>query len=139
MVTILEEEPAAKILEQSRTTKNLVAKGWNGLRWGATISELRTAFPQAAKSGEWWVTGLGQETFCGLLMDTQYAFNKREVLYLVAFYPSVADRVRVAVAALNELGAPDDETSRWTAGDVIVEVKMGGVGVAMIHQKLAAR
>lgn len=133
------EKEAIESVRQPGTIKNLVAKGWNGLKWGATISEFETKFPQASpKSNEWWVTGRGQETFCGLMLATQYAFNNRGELYLVAFFPSVEDRERVTPAVVNELGVPDGESTIWTMGDVAVEVKVGGIVVTMTHQKLAA-
>ncbi|MER5768304.1 serine/threonine-protein kinase [Streptomyces sp. NPDC001985] len=115
-----------------------VESGWSGVAWGATVAEFRERFPGTARrNGDWWVTGLDPEPFCGIAMSTQYAFNGRGRLYLVAFYPSVEDRERLAGAVLAELGAPDDETTRWTRGEVVVEVKVAGVVASITHRGFA--
>lgn len=67
-------------------------------------------------------------SFCGITMAiTQYAFNARDQLCTVAFIPEPQDRSRLSVAAVNELGPPDDMALHWTFGDVVVEVKLAGV------------
>lgn len=117
-----------------------ISEGWNGLPWGATIPQFWTRFPDAAqRDGGWWVTGQGPESFCGLVMDAQYAFNADDQLYMVCFYPEVADRERLSPAVLNALGAPDGTATLWTVGDVVVEVKVAGVIAAMTHRRFATK
>ncbi|MGW7469590.1 serine/threonine-protein kinase [Streptomyces xantholiticus] len=117
-----------------------IETGWNGLAWGATVAEFRARFPGAAQqNGEWWVTGRGPESFCGIVMATQYAFNDHGELCLVAFYPEVEDRERLAVAVLQTLGAPDGQTTRWTRGDVVVDVKVAGIAAGITHLGFDAR
>ena len=120
--------------------KDAIAWGWNGLRWGASLGEFTVRFSRAdGTTGGWWKTGAGPEVFCGVTMDTQYAFNSRGELYLVAFYPGVADRERLPVAALNELGSPDGDDTRWTVDEVEVDVKLAGIAATMTHRRLATR
>ncbi|MET8571461.1 serine/threonine-protein kinase [Streptomyces sp. NPDC004783] len=117
------------------TNPATVEHGWNGLPWGATVQQFRARFPGAAQqNGEWWVTGRGPESFCGIVMDTQYGFNDRGRLYLVVFYPEPEDRERLPVAALTTLGAPDGKTTKWTRGDVVVDVKVAGVAASITHR-----
>jgi hypothetical protein len=125
---------AAPAVPAGRRRPHSVEQGWNGLPWGATVADFRARFPDAAQqNGEWWVTGRGPEPFCGLLMDTQYGFNSHGRLYLVVFYPEVEDRDRLPVAALETFGAPDDQTTRWTRGNVTVDVKIAGVAASLTH------
>ncbi|WP_107452043.1 serine/threonine-protein kinase [Streptomyces sp. NRRL F-5650] len=115
-----------------------VAQGWNGLPWGARVADFRARFPDAAQqNGEWWVTGRGPETFCGITMDTQYAFNDRGELSLVVFYPEPRDRERLPVSVLETLGAPDGTSTRWTRGKVVVDVKVAGVVATLTHTGFA--
>lgn len=115
-----------------------LAQGWNGLAWGADVADFRARFPGAAQeNGEWWVTGQGPETFCGVTMNTQYAFNKRGRLCLIAFYPDPGDRERLPVSVLETLGAPDGTSTRWTRGKVVVDVKVAGVAATMTHTGFA--
>jgi hypothetical protein len=117
-----------------------VEHGWNGLRWGASVDEFTARFPAATRqNGEWWVTGRGPETFCGIVMAAQYAFNDHGELSLVVFYPEPEDRDRLAVAVLETLGAPDGTTTRWTRGPVVVDVKVAGVAASMTHTGFGAR
>jgi serine/threonine protein kinase len=117
-----------------------IEEGWNGLAWGATVSEFRARFPSAAQeNGEWWVTGLGPESFCGIVMPTQYAFNDHGELCLVVFYPAPEDRERLPVAALQTLGAPDGQTTKWTRRDVVVDVKVAGIAASITHLAFDAR
>ncbi|MCM2393661.1 serine/threonine-protein kinase [Streptomyces albipurpureus] len=117
-----------------------IESGWNGLTWGATVSQFQARFPAAQQeNGEWWVTGQGPESFCGIAMPTQYAFNDHGQLYLVVFYPEARDRERVSVAFLHTLGAPDGTTTRWTRGDVVVDVKVASVAVSITHLGFNAR
>ncbi|WP_411100384.1 serine/threonine-protein kinase [Streptomyces sp. x-45] len=111
-----------------------LAQGWNGIAWGTDVADFRARFPGAAQeNGEWWVTGRGPETFCGVAMDTQYAFNSRGRLCLIAFYPEPGDRGRLPVAVLEALGAPDGTSTRWTRGKVVVDVKVAGVVATLTH------
>ncbi|OMI90752.1 hypothetical protein BSZ07_04920 [Streptomyces sp. M1013] len=111
-----------------------LAQGWNGLAWGTDVADFRARFPGATQeNGEWWVTGRGPETFCGVTMDTQYAFNSRGRLCLIAFYPEPGDRERLPVSVLEALGAPDGTSTRWTRGKVVVDVKVAGVVATMTH------
>ncbi|WP_228083684.1 serine/threonine-protein kinase [Streptomyces profundus] len=113
-----------------------LATGWNGLPWGATADEFLARFPDGRqKSADWWVTGEGPERFCGVSMPTQYAFGPRGGLGLVVFYPEVEDRERLPVAVLETLGAPDGHTTRWTRGEVVVEVKVAGVAASISHRR----
>ncbi|WP_263165634.1 serine/threonine-protein kinase [Streptomyces sp. SCSIO ZS0520] len=122
------------------TTRELLARGWNGLPWGATLEDFEALFPRGGQqNGDWWVTGEGPESFCGVEMDVQYGFNGREELYLVAFYPEPAHRDRLAVAVLEELGAPDGTSTKWTVGQVEVEVKIAGVLASLTHRQYAKR
>ncbi|MGW7357188.1 serine/threonine-protein kinase [Streptomyces sp. NPDC054802] len=117
-----------------------VEHGWNGLRWGAGVDEFTARFPGARQqNGDWWVTGRGPETFCGIVMATQYAFNDRGELSLVAFYPETEDRDRLVGAVLETLGAPDGTTTRWTRGQVVVDVKVAGVAASLTHTGFDAR
>ncbi|MFD7564604.1 serine/threonine-protein kinase [Streptomyces tendae] len=117
-----------------------LAQGWNGLAWGAAVADFRARFPGAAQeNGEWWVTGRGPETFCGVTMDAQYAFNARGRLCLIAFYPEPGDRERLPVSVLETLGAPDGTSTRWTRGKVVVDVKVAGVVATMTHIGFADR
>ncbi|MEU2433678.1 hypothetical protein ABZ611_30010 [Streptomyces sp. NPDC007861] len=114
--------------------------GWNGLEWGATVAEFRARFSGATQqNGEWWLTGLGPETFCGIVMATQYAFNGRGALCLVVFYPEPEDREQLPVAVLGTLGAPDGHATKWTRGDVVVDVKVAGVAASITHLGFDAR
>jgi hypothetical protein len=119
-------------------TRTLIHDGWNGVPWGASVSEFQARFPHAAKEDSgWWATGEGPEAFCGIVMRAQYAFNDSDQLYMVSFIPEAADRGRVSVAAVNELGAPDGSAASWTIGEIEVEVKVAGVVVTMTHERLA--
>ncbi len=71
-------------------------------------------------------------------MLTQDSFNARDQLSMVAFYPEVADRDHVTVAVINGLGLPLGNDTRWTVGDVMVEVKVAGVVASLTHRGLAA-
>ncbi|MEU3574238.1 serine/threonine-protein kinase [Kitasatospora sp. NPDC036755] len=113
-------------------------EGWNGLPWGATVAQFRARFPKAHQRDEWWLTGTGPEAFCGIEMHTQYSFNGRGELGFVAFIPEVKDRDRLSVAVLNALGAPDDATTTWTRGDVVVEVKVAGLIATLTHRVFGA-
>ncbi len=111
-----------------------LAQGWNGLAWGTDVADFRARFPGATQeNGEWWGTGRGPETFRGVTMDTQYAFNSRGRLCLIAFYPEPGDRERLPVSVLEALGAPDGTSTRWTRGKVVVDVKVAGVVATMTH------
>ncbi|MEU5398027.1 serine/threonine-protein kinase [Streptomyces sp. NPDC005963] len=111
-----------------------IERGWNGLAWGSTVSHFQERFPRAAQeNGEWWVTGQGPESFCGIVMPTQYAFDDRGRLYLVVFYPEVEDRERLPGAVLETLGAPDGSTTRWTRGEVVVDVKVASVAASITY------
>ncbi|MFL9657230.1 serine/threonine-protein kinase [Streptomyces sp. PB17] len=117
-----------------------LAQGWNGLPWGAGVADFRARFPGAAQqNGEWWVTGRGPETFCGVTMDAQYAFNARGRLCLIAFYPEPGDREHLPVSVLETLGAPDGTSTRWTRGKVVVDVKVAGVVATLTHTGFADR
>ncbi|MCX4672584.1 serine/threonine protein kinase [Streptomyces sp. NBC_01381] len=108
--------------------------GWNGLPWGATVADFRARFSAATQeNGEWWVTGQGPETFCDVVMNTQYGFNARGRLYLVVFYPEAEDRERLPVAVLTTMGAPDGSTTKWTRGKVVVDVKVAGIAASITH------
>lgn len=118
-----------------------LAEEWNGLPWGASLTRFRERFPRArlTESG-WWRTGEEPEPFCGVPMSiTQYAFNSRHELETVAFIPEPEDRPALSVAAVNELGAPDGTTLRWTFGDVVAEVKLAGVVATLTHPAYADR
>ena len=131
-------EPATT--PQTGPVRDAIAWGWNGLRWGASLGEFTVRFARAdGKTGGSWRTGAGPEEFCGVVMDAQYAFNSRGELYLVAFYPGVTDRERLPVAALNELGRPDGANTRWSFGEVEVDVKVAGTVATMTHRRLATR
>jgi hypothetical protein len=119
--------------EQSGQARAVIAQGWNGLQWGASLDDFRAKFPDAHMNDTWWVTGQGPESFCGVVMDTQYAFNHMDEMYLVAFYPKPEDRPQLAPAAVNHLGAPDGMDTTWTAGDVRVEVKTAGIVATITH------
>ncbi len=118
-----------------------LAEGWNGLVWGAPLSAFKARFPRAQLTdSDWWRTGAGTESFCGVPMAiTQYAFNARDELFTIAFIPATADRDRLSVAAINELGAPDGMDLRWTAGDVVVTVKLAGVLAIATHPTYSDR
>ncbi|MFD9718562.1 serine/threonine-protein kinase [Streptomyces sp. NPDC059076] len=117
-----------------------IEQGWNGLAWGATVAQFQARFPGAAQeNGEWWVTGRGPESFCGIVMPTQYAFNDRGQLCLVAFYPDAKDRERMPNAFLETLGAPDGSTTKWTKGQIVVELKVASVVASMTHLGFRAR
>lgn len=117
-----------------------IERGWNGLAWGATVSQFRARFPGAAQqNGEWWITGQGPESFCGIVMATQYAFNDRGELCLVVFYPEAEDRERLPGAFLETLGAPDGATTKWTRGDVVVDVKVASVAASITNLVFDAR
>ncbi|MFF0451292.1 serine/threonine-protein kinase [Streptomyces sp. NPDC004609] len=119
---------------------NAIERGWNGLAWGDTVSQFQARFPGATQeNGEWWVTGRGPESFCGIVMPTQYAFNDRGQLCMVAFYPEAMDRERLPGAFLQTLGAPDGATTKWTRGEVVVEVKVASVAASITHLGFVAR
>ena len=121
-------------------TRAVIARGWNDLPWGTSIAEFEARFPHASgEAGGWWTTGTGTEEFCGTEMDARYAFNSRGELYLVAFYPGARDRERLAVAVMNELGAPDGMSTRWTIGEVEVDVKVAGTVATLTHRRLATQ
>jgi hypothetical protein len=123
---------------EARPLRSQIAAGWNGLAWGASTADFRTRFPDGGPhSGEWWRTGAGQEAFCGVAVLTQYAFNRRGHLYLVTFIPEAIDRQRLGVGAINQLGPPDGDTTRWTIGDVELDVKVGGILATMTNKRLA--
>jgi hypothetical protein len=116
-----------------------LAEGWNGLTWGASLESFRARFPRArlTESG-WWRTGEAPEPFCDIPMAiTQYAFNSRHELETVAFIPEPEDRAGLSVAAVNEFGAPDGMALHWTFGDVVAEVKLGGVVATLTHPSYA--
>ncbi|TGB10309.1 serine/threonine-protein kinase [Streptomyces sp. MZ04] len=116
------------------TEPGSVEWGWNGLPWGATVDDFRARFSAATQeNGEWWVTGRGPETFCDVVMNTQYGFNERGRLYLVVFYPEAEDRERLPVAVLTTMGAPDGSTTKWTRGEVVVDVKVAGIAASITH------
>lgn len=120
-------------------TREVVARGWNDLPWGSSVAEFEARFPRASgESGGWWRTGAGAERFCGISMDARYAFNSRGELYLVAFYPQAGDRERLTAAVLEGLGSPDGASTRWTVGEVEVDVKAGGMVATLTHGRLAA-
>jgi serine/threonine protein kinase len=125
---------AASSLPQA-SGREAIAEGWNGLPWGTTVAEFRARFPGSShQNGEWWLTGLDRERFCGIEMHTtQYAFNSRDRLCMVALIPETKDRERLAVAAINELGAPDGASTTWTCGEVEVAVKVAGVAATLTH------
>jgi hypothetical protein len=121
-----------------RRLRERIAAGWNGLAWGATPADFRARFPAGGPEGnDWWRTGLGQEAFCGVAVLTQYAFNQRGRLYLVTFIPEAIDRQRLGAGAITHLGPPDGTTTRWTIGDVELDVKVGGIIATMTHKRLA--
>lgn len=119
------------------TAPAALARGWNGLPWGSPLTEFRGRFPHADKTDSgWWVTGEGPEEFCGITMAyTQYAFNRRQQLYLVSFIPETHHRELLAPAALNMLGAPRGYGTVWKVGEVVVEVKVAGVVATLTHQR----
>jgi len=114
-----------------------IAKGWNGVPWGATVADFKGRFPGAhQQNGEWWVTGQGTESFCGIQMHTtQYSFSSRGRLRMVAFIPDSGDREALPVAAINTLGPPDDSSTTWTVGEVEVAVKIGGIVATLTHRR----
>ena len=119
--------------------REVIARGWNDLPWGSSVAEFEVRFRRASgESGGWWRTGEGPERFCGIAMDTRYAFNSRGELYLVAFYPRAGDRERLTAAVLRELGPADGASTRWTIGEVEADVKAGGTVATLTHRRLAA-
>ena len=45
-------------------TGQLLAEGWNGLRWGASLSEFKARFPQATEAAERsWGTDLAHSRY----------------------------------------------------------------------------
>jgi hypothetical protein len=122
----------------AKTTGSAIARGWNGVPWGSTVAEFTATFPRASRQeSSWWLTGQGPESFCGVVMRTQYAFNGRDELCTVSFIPDTDDRERLSVAAMTEWGTPNGSSLCWTFGDVEVEIKVAGVAAVMTHRKLA--
>jgi hypothetical protein len=119
--------------------KAAIAFGWNGLEWGTSLDDFRARFPDAHMNHTWWVTGQGPESFCGIVMDAQYAFNRGDEFSLVAFYPQPGACSQLAPAVVNYLGAPDGMDTRWTVGDVEVEVKTAGIVATITHTTLIRR
>ncbi|MEU5883897.1 hypothetical protein [Spirillospora sp. NPDC047279] len=114
--------------------------GWNGVSWGTSSDEFTKRFPQASQqNGDWWVTGLGPETFCGVTMDAQYAFNDNDEFAMVVFYPEIGDRARLPGAVSGELGAPGSTATVWRVGKVEVSVKPGGGTATLRHTVYADR
>jgi hypothetical protein len=137
-MSFLRRRRASVAAPEPGTTRAEIARGWNDLSWGTSIAEFKTRFSRASgAAGGWWTTGAGSEEFCGIVMDARYAFNSRGELYLVAFYPGVGDRDRLAVAAMNELGPPDGTKTRWTIGEVEADVKVAGTVATLTHRRLA--
>lgn len=121
------------------TAPSALADGWNGLSWGSSVADFRHRFPHADRTESgWWVTGAGPEEFLGVTMTyTQYGYNRREQLYLIAFIPAPPDRPRLSPAALNTFGAPAGLSTTWQIGDVVAEVKTAGVAVTLTHTRHA--
>ena len=118
-------------------TGQMLAEGWNGLRWGDSLAEFKARFPQATEAAERsWATGLAQEPFCGIPMTTRYFFNRHGRLCGMAFIPDMPDRERMPPFVVNELGwPPDGNNLRWVFDDV--EVKAATVVVTVQHRRLA--
>ena len=117
----------------------MLAEGWNGFRWGASLSEFKARFPQANEAAERsWATGLAQEPFCGIPMTTRYFFNRRGRLCGMAFIPDTPDRERMPPFVVNELGLPPDGNNLiWQFGAVEVKVAIAGVATTVQHRRLA--
>ena len=119
--------------------RQAIEKGWNGLPWGTSLSDFQARFPGATRSDSgWWLTGDGHESFFGIVMLTQYSFNSRDQLCLVAFYPETTDRERLPVVMINALGMPRGQDIGWKLGGVDVDVKAASVAASLTHRKLAA-
>jgi hypothetical protein len=119
--------------------RRAIAQGWDELRWGASSTEFLKRFPHGTRTDSgWWVTGEGHDQFLGIAMLTQYSFNAHDQLCLVAFYPETKDRVRLPAAMLSGLGAPVGDDTRWTIGDVTVDLKVASVAATLTHRALAA-
>ena len=119
------------------TSGATLAEGWNGLVWGAPLAAFKDRFPDAhfTESG-WWQTGQQPESFCGVPMAiTQYAFNERDQLCTVSFIPDTENRKELSVAAVNELGPPNGMALSWTFGNVVAEVKLGGIVAMLTHSR----
>ncbi|MBO2454134.1 protein kinase [Actinomadura barringtoniae] len=127
--------PAAGSGARGYSAREAIAEGWNGVPWGSSVADFKARFPEASfHNGEWWWTGQGPEKFFGVQTHiTQYSFNKRDQLCMVALIPSTEDRDKLAVAAINELGAPDDSSTSWTIGKVEVAVKIAGIAATVTH------
>jgi hypothetical protein len=137
-MSFLRRRRASVAAPEPASTRAEIARGWNDLPWGTSIAEFEARFAGASgEAGGWWRTGTGPEEFCGIVMDARYAFNSRGELYLVALYPGTRDRERLAVAVLNELGAPDGTSTRWTIGEVEADVKIAGTVATLTHRRLA--
>jgi Tfp pilus assembly protein PilF len=117
-------------------TGQLLAEGWNGLRWDASLSEFKARFPQATEAAERsWGTDLAREPFCGIAMTTRYFFNRQGRLCGMAFIPDMPDRERMPPFVINELGwPPDGNNLLWVFDDV--EVKVATVVTTVSHRRL---
>ena len=120
-------------------TGQMLAEGWNGFRWGASLSEFKARFPQATEAAERsWATGLAQEQFCGIPMTTRYFFNRHDRLSGMAFIPEMPDRERMPPFVVNELGwPPDGDNLLWQFGAVEVKVATAGLVTSVRHLRLS--
>ncbi|WDZ92731.1 serine/threonine-protein kinase [Nocardiopsis sp. HUAS JQ3] len=118
------------------TLAERIGAGWSGVAWGADVAAFRVRFPGAREQNGWWVSGEPPEPFCGFRMTTQYAIGE-DGLFMVSFIPEVEDRDRLAPAVLNALGAPKGQVTAWEVGEVVVEVKIGGIVVTLTHSGLS--
>ena len=120
-------------------TGQMLAEGWNGFRWGASLPEFKARFPQATEAAERsWATGLAQEPFCGIQMTTRYFFNRHDRLCGMAFIPEMPDRERMSPFVINELGwPPDGNNLLWQFGAVEVKVATAGLVTTVRHLRLS--
>lgn len=103
-----------------------LARGWNGLPWGATLPEFQRRFPEAYIDDPCWLTGEGEERFERIRMPTtKYMFNAKGQFYLVAFYAD--DGVNLldgeySSHLLSIFGDPDGATgTSWSQWPVVLK------------------
>jgi len=111
---------------------SVYARGWNELRWGASLDEFQRRFPEAYFDSPCWVTGEGEERFEHIrISQARYMFNAKGQLYLIGFNaPEGVDLLSgdYAQHLLRTFGDPDGTIgTSWSYNSLVLKVTQSGL------------
>jgi len=116
-----------------------VTQGWNGISWGASLSEFKARFPEAtsAQSDQTvWFTGESPEMFFGFKIPVAYHFDQGERFIAVSVTPPNRGIIQNLLNnMIGALGIPRNQKLEWRFNQVTIYA----VQLSVIIKTLADR